>query len=189
MLYSLILLLLALLFGVSLFKSLQKPSEPDNQIVSQTQSPSPTQTSMRIVNGIQGILDPQQVAATSGANIRLTYSLHNLKEPVVAADLLLTYDPSKLEFVTVEGLNPNFSNPRQLDENGRIVLSFVEKLGVTQPKQESIILAELVFRSQQPGTTTISPILNQEAASSMVLTSNSNDNQLSSLNKVQIVIQ
>ena len=139
---------------------------------------------------VRAILLPEIIETTANQTITVKLSYQNLKSPLQASDLLLSFNSDLLEFVEVSSLHPAFINPRALiTDQGYLILSFVENKTQTEPVAEELIMADLIFRTKTAGKVTLSPIINKTANSSMAIVKGSTDNQLTSVNSVSIQIK
>jgi len=132
-------------------------------------------------------LDPFEIKTQVGQTFTVLLVFENLKQPISAADLILDYDPQSLSYVNTVNLSQDYLNPRNINENGRLVVSFVENAATSA--SSSLQLAQLNFSALQPGVTKIIPVINKGPKSSMVIVSGNNDNQLTSVNEVTINIK
>ena len=139
---------------------------------------------------VRAILLPEIVETTTNQTITIKLTYQNLKSPLQASDLLLSFNNDLLEFVEVSSLHSAFINPRALiTDEGYLILSFVENKTQTEPVAEELIMADIIFRTKATGKVTLSPIINRTANSSMAIVKDSTDNQLTSVNSVSIQIK
>lgn len=143
------------------------------------------------MDGVYALLEPETVNTTINTPFVVKLNYTNLKRPLQGADLILEYDPEVLEFVKAENTNVKFLNPRALNdkETNRIIISFVEKADQQEPAEQELIMTNLVFTAKVKGQTTLSPVLNQDNDSSMVIIKGSTSNKLVSINPVIITIK
>jgi len=143
------------------------------------------------IDGVYALLEPETVNTTINTPFVVKLNYTNLKRPLQGADLILEYDPEVLEFVKAENTNVKFLNPRALNdkETNRIIISFVEKADQQEPAEQELIMTNLVFTAKVKGQTTLSPVLNQDNDSSMVIIKGSTSNKLVSINPVIITIK
>jgi hypothetical protein len=180
-----ILSLIGLMFTALLFTLTTKPNL-DNANINQTTVQSPVdKTSPEQL--VEANLYPFQIETLVGQEFAINLDWKNLTEPIVSADLILEFDPKLIEFVSVTEVNSNYLNPRTLNQNGRLILSFIQK----QPSKnnaKTITMAKLNFKALSKGNALIVPVINNKANSSMVIGA-SDENLLSSINQVQITIE
>ena len=180
-----ILSLMGLMFTALLFILTTKPNL-DNANINQTTVQSPVdKTSPEQL--VEANLYPFQIETLVGQEFAINLDWKNLTEPIVSADLILEFDPKLIEFVSVTEVNSNYLNPRTLNQNGRLILSFIQK----QPSKnnaKTITMAKLNFKALSKGNALIVPVINNKANSSMVIGA-SDENLLSSINQVQITIE
>jgi|GEM_PF-1393476 len=135
-------------------------------------------------------LEPSQKSTTVGETVRVALRLEGLSSGVEAADLIFNYDPNLLEFVSIEKLHPDFTNPRSLVENGRLILSFVNKgTSESEEKVTELNIGELVLQAKKAGRSELVLDLSDPVSGSLVLNNTSSDNQLTSANKTEIIIR
>jgi len=182
-----VLAIISLAFIGLLALLLNRPGALLNQTLNQTKNVSMVEKPQLV----HLKLDPNVVSTNSGELINLTIRFENVKSGVEATDLVVNYDPSMLEFVEVDSLNPNFTNPRKLAEKNRLVLSFVnEGTSIeTDDLPGSVTMAKLVFRATRSGKSQIVPDLTNEISGSIVMTEENFDNQLTSANSVEITVR
>jgi len=134
-------------------------------------------------------LVPAEVVTTVGETVIVSINFENLTSGIEATDLVLNYDPEQLEFVSLNALNPSFTNPRALAEENRLVLSFISASdSATINSAKAVAMGELVFRAKKAGRSRLVPDLSNTGKGSLLIGSSSNDNQLTSGNSVEVTI-
>ncbi len=133
---------------------------------------------------------PAQTTAKIDDLVKVQLAFANVTKSVVATDIILSIDPEYLEFVNVENVNPDYINPRKLAQENKIILSFEQKLGVTQsPTNSAMTIATVVFKAKKQGATNISPDFATSKKSSLVYLEGENENALKSVIPASVVIQ
>ena len=132
---------------------------------------------------------PLTVATDSTFPVDVTFS--GVTKDIIASDVLLQYDTTKLEFLGVQNVHPQYMNPRKLYENNTLIVSFIEKPTSVTPTtvDSTITLGQLLFRAKQAGTVTFNPILNTGSRSSLTFVEGNELNQLGKANAVDVVIK
>lgn len=159
-------------------------------VMNQTAQNAATTAPSRIPGPIKMTLQTDQ-AVTAGKLFPVDIAFSGMTKSMVAVDVLLTYDPTILEFVDTQKIHDQYLNPRKIVENNRLVLSFIEK--ATAPKDNAIYgpvtLGQALFRAKKAGTVTILPILNEGPRSSMVFVEGNQMNELGTAPAITVVIK
>ena len=188
--FSFLLIALTIICGFILIKIINVPIKPDNQTSSQSLKtindvPKPTHLAD---SNVQAELIPAEIEVNTNELIKVEFKLNSLKTPIISIDLLLNYDPTLLEFINLESLNPLFINPRKLTNGSELIVSLVERSTQNQTLPE-LEIATLIFKALKPGETFIKPIFNETEKSSMVIEASNSKNILNEINPVQVVIK
>lgn len=182
-----ILAMVGLVFvGLILLLTQQSQTKVLNQVTNLQEAPTPPPP-----DAVYGLLQPEIINTTINQPFTIKLTFTNLKRPLQGADLILNYDPEVLEFTQIQNLNVKFLNTRALfdQETNNLILSFVEKADQLEPVASELLMVELTFTAKRAGQATLTPLLNDQANSSMVLVKDSSLNKLVSVNPVKINVQ
>jgi hypothetical protein len=183
----LLLLLVTLVFAAILVNIVI--SRPSIENVATEHIVTPTvQSNERESNSVVGYLTPANIETNANETFTVKLSFENLTTPLVAADIVLTYDGSMIEFVETTNLNPLYLLPRANYANNELTVSVVKKLNTGSSEMQSNMVS-LVFKALKPGKLTVNPVLKQSGKTSMVYVENSDQDQLQSINSIFIKIK
>lgn len=113
-----------------------------------------------------------------------------ITQPIIAADILLKYDPTYLEFADTQNIDALYMNPRKLYENNTLIVSFIRKPATEKTAAAPVVtMGQIVFRAKQKGTVSLSPVLTTGSRTSLVFVEGNQVNQLGTGNAVDIVIK
>lgn len=182
-----ILAIVGLIFvGLILLLTQQSQTKVLNQVTNLQEAPTPLPP-----DAVYGLLQPEIINATLNQPFTIKLTFTNLKRPLQGADLILNYDPEILEFVQTQNLSVKFLNTRALydEETNNLIVSFVEKADQQEPTSSELLMVELNFVAKKIGQVVLTPLLNDQANSSMAIIKGSSVNKLVSINPVKINIQ
>lgn len=185
--------LIAVVFGLFIWMQIGKQSMPNSTVNTQNESPTVMPTPVIKGQGTSLAIGTGSVEGVAGQDVLLDIALNKLEGTMLAADVIVTFDPQSLEYVGVTELNPEFDNPRKsVMSDGRLLLSFIKK-----PVQDealstfpsSVVLGKVQFRAKKIGTTQVRAEFDGSNKSSMVYLDGEADNQLTVATGSDIVIK
>ena|GEM_PF-4265303 len=170
--------------GMVIFLVTKKSVTPTIQV-----SKIPVSPTTAVMGPVSLLLKPAG-NIVNGTTFPIEIEYTGLEKTIIASDILLTFDTTKLEFIGVQNVHEQYMNPRKLFENNTLIVSFIQKPTSVKPAfSTSIVLGQLLFKAKQSGTATISPILNSGSRSSLTFIEGNQYNQLGKANVVDIVIK
>lgn len=147
-------------------------------------SPSPTSTVPATIN-----LELSPASTTAPINSQVTFVITpKVTGRVTGLDLLFRYDPTMLTLIGVDQVPQGYLKVRSIAKGNTGIVSIIEQLGAQQNASNPATLGRIVFATKKTGQTAITPILRNEATSSIMLIGKDTTNVLTGITSPTIII-
>ncbi len=190
--YLLAFITLTVVFAAVALRLLTQDIRLENRVTRENtdETGTPANPMETIPNGVVEVsLRPAPVEAIVGQPFPLEVVFAGMDKAIVAADIVLEYDPDHLEYMGVEALHASYLNPRQINDGGKLVLSYVQNPSAAVGSIAPLSMQRIIFRPRAVGNTSITAVVDNSPKSSMVYLDGTESNQIKSVAPVEVVIK